>query len=254
MVNYWSALDIAKQIAGELALPQPTSLTGSTTPQATQLLAMLNSAGNELLLYYTWQEFLKEWDFTTVVGQGEYPLPSDWSYFIDQTQWDRTNHWPLLGPKSPQEWSWLKGGLLAAAPRMRYRVMNNNFLLWPVPGVLTDGNGNPMDFNMAMEYISDNWVVPVSDPDSFANMVVADGDLVRYNPWLMVKFIKYKFYELKGMETTGVLSDFMRIFNSLTGKDKGAPKLSLSPRFPPLFIGPWSIPDGSWDTSANTQP
>jgi hypothetical protein len=79
-------------------------------------------------------------------------------------------------------------------------------------------------------------------------MIVADGDEVMYHPWLFMKFLKLKFYELKGFETGPAETDFMRMFMSLSGKSKGAPKLSLSPLYPPLFIGPWSVPDGSWDT------
>ena len=238
-VGYWSALAITQQVAGELGLPQPTTVGSSTDVQAIQLLAFLNKAGNELLLYYPWEQFISTWDFNTVVDQDNYDLPDDWRYFTDQTQWDRTSHWPLLGPKSPQEWAWLKGGLLAAAPRMRYRVFQNKFWLHPKPG--SDA------FNLAMEYINKNWVMNGTTP---ADMVATGTDIVQYDPWLVISYIKFKFYELKGFDTTGVASDFVRIFNALTGKDKGAPKLSLSPRYPPLFIGPWSIPDGSWDVSA----
>lgn len=244
-MNYWSALEVAKQVAGELGLPMPSSLFGTDEVQATQLLAMLNSAGNELLLYYPWEQFVKQWSWYTVDQQDKYDLPEDWAYFVDQTQWDRTNHWPLMGPKSPQEWAWLKGGLLQAAPRMRYRVYGNKFVLHPVPGTTP--------FDMAMEYISALWVGD-GGAEPTARMVTADGDQVWYDPWLVVKYIKLKFYELKGFDTTATRSDFMRIFNSLTGKDRGAPKLSLSPRYPPLFIGPWSIPDGSWDVSGGHTP
>jgi len=243
--GYWSALGIVNQVAGELGLPQLTTLVGTTNVQATQLLSMLNSAGNELGLYYPWAQFRKEWAFVTVNNVGEYALPNDWDYALDQTQWDRGNHWPLIGPKTAQEWAWLKGGLLATAPRMRYRIYDGKFHLWPVPGV----ENTPTEYKISMEYITKNWVSTTSTPDDTpdATMVVADGDQVCYNPWLVVKYIKYKFYELKGFDTTGVQGDFMRVFNSLTGKDTGAPILSLAPRPMSQYIGPWSVPDGSWN-------
>lgn len=243
-MDNWSALSIVKQVAGELGLPIPQTLFGVDNPQITQLVALLNSSGNELLTFYSWEQFQKFWNWDTIDGQAEYALPTDWGYFIDQTQWDQTNHWPLLGPKSPQEWAWLKGGLLQAAPRMRYRVYQKKFVLHPVPG--------STPFNMNMEYVQSNWVIK-SDA-SLANMVTEDSDVVNYHPWLVIKFIKVKFYELKGFDTSGVRGDFLRVFQSLTGKDKGAPKLSLSPRVPPLFVGPWSIPDGSWDTNPGMTP
>jgi hypothetical protein len=239
-VQYWSALDILKQTAGELGLPRPNTITGIEDVQSIQLLSLLNSAGNELLYYYPWAQFAKEWAFPTVIGQGDYPLPDDWAYFRDQTQWDRTDHWPLLGPKSPQEWAWLKGALVAALPRQRFRVADNKLMIWPIPAV----GATPSIVNLAMEYIVKNWVNASDVP---SNMIIADGDIVEYNPWLMIKFVKFKFYELKGFPSQAAQADFMRIYNSLTGKDVGGQILSLSPRYTSPYLGPWSVPDGSWN-------
>lgn len=239
---YWSAVDILKQLSGELGLPQQTTVVNANNVQGTQLLSLLNSAGNELLTYYPWEQFKKEWVWDTVQDQGDYPLPADWKYFVDQTQWDRTNHWPLLGPKSPQEWAYLKGGIVASFPRMRFRVKNNMFCLFPTPSVV---NGTFTPFNMAMEYVRNTWVE--RSGGTLADMVQQDGDIVQYDPWLIIKFVKYKFYELKNFDTKGVQADFVRVFDSLTGKDVGAPVLSLTPRPTPAFIGPWSIPDGNWN-------
>lgn len=238
-MEYWTAADILKQTAGELGLPRPPSVTNSEDIQSVQLLSLLNSAGNELLLYYPWGQFTKEWVVQLVAGKGDYDLPADWMYFRDQTQWDRTDHWPLLGPKSPQEWAWLKGSLVAALPRQRFRVANDKFSIWPIPG-----ETGPYP-TIAMEYVVKNWVSSSSVPT--ASMVSKDGDIVLYSPWLMVKFVKLKFYELKGFPTTGVQGDFMRVFNSLTGKDVGAKILSMSPRYTSQYLGPWSVPDGSWN-------
>jgi hypothetical protein len=239
--QYWSALDVLKQVAGELGLPQLPSVAGLTDVQAIQLLSLLNSAGNELQLYYPWAQFTKEWVFDNDnVLTGEYPLPDDWNYFRDQTQWDRTDHWPLLGPKSPQEWAWLKGSLVAALPRQRYRVANDKLMIWPKPAAA------PVPVQQfAMEYIQKNWVIGVGG--ALQSMIIADGDVLMYNPWLLIKFVKFKFYELKGFNTTGVQGDFMRIYNSLTGKDVGGKILSLSPRYTSQYLGPQSVPDGSWN-------
>ena len=203
---YWTALAVLNQTSGELGLPQISTITGLTDIQAVQMLALLNSAGNELLMYYPWEQFATEWTFATVDGEDSYDLPTDCAYFTDQTQWDRTNHWPLLGPKSPQEWAWLKGSLVAALPRQRFRIQNNQLKLWPVP--------SSPSFTLSMEYISVNWVLGGgTTPQS---MIVSNGDILQYDPWLLIKFVKFKFYELKGLDATGVNPDFMRVFNSLT--------------------------------------
>jgi hypothetical protein len=239
-MQYWTAVDLLKQLCGELGLPIQTTVVGADNVQGNQLLAALNAAGNELLMYYPWEQFVQELVFATQENVGEYALPDDWKYFTDQTQWDRTNHWPLMGPKSPQEWAWLKGGLIAAFPRTRYRVQNNKFCIWPIPS-------SPFTpFTFAMEYIRGTWVQPAGGGNKTA-MVTLDGDSVLYDPWLMIKFTKLKFYQLKQFDTTAVQADFLRVFESLKGKDVGAPTLSLTPRPTPQFIGPWSIPDGNWN-------
>lgn len=240
--NYWTPLQILNQLAGELGLSQYTTVVNLSNEQSIQLLALLNAAGNELMLYYPWEQFKEEWTFTTVDNTGGYDLPSNWNYFVDQTQWDRTNHWPLLGPKSPQEWAWMKGGLLATAPRTRYRIRDNQLLIWPVPAV------GHVPSTLAMEYVINNWLITdVGTGDTPGNMIMLDTDLIRYNPWLIMKYTKLKFYELKGFDTSSVQAEFMRVFNSLTGKDVGAPILSLSRSNTPQLIGTWSVPDGSWN-------
>jgi hypothetical protein len=239
-VNYWSAIDILKQVAGELGLVQPSTITGLSDVQSLQFLSLLNSGGNELMLYYPWEQFVREWEFNTVVDQADYPLPDDYNYFRDMTQWDRTNHWPLLGPKTAQEWAFLKGSLVAALPRLRYRIANNLLKIFPTP---TTGS-SPSQYKLAMEYICRNWVVTTNGE---ASMITQDGDIPQYDPWLLIKFVKFKFYELKGLSTAGVQADFMRVFDSLTGKDTGARTLNLSPIDQHQFVGPWSVPDGSWN-------
>lgn len=242
-MQYWSAYDIIKQLAGELGLTVENTITKADDVQGQQLLAALNAAGNELNIIYPWEQFLKEWTVQTEVDKGSYDLPVDWKYFLDQTQWDRTNRWPLLGPKSPAEWAWLKGGLLATFPRMRYRVVGNKFTIWPIP------ESSSTTFLLAMEYVSGNWVQNSESTDQTPNaaMVKNDGDIIWYDPWAAIKFAKLKFYQLKGFDTTAVQADFLRVYESLKGKDSGAQVLSLVPIRTPFFIGPWSVPDGNWN-------
>lgn len=241
MSDYWTAIDTLHQVAGELGLAKPATITGLQDIQSVQLLALLNSAGNELLMYYTWSQFRREWAFETVPNVGSYTVPSDWLYFLDQTQWDRTNRWPLLGPKSAQEWAWLKGSLVAALPRQRFRVVGDQFLIWPTPV------GTTAPFTFAMEYMSRNWVINSSGQP--ASMIYKDGDIIQFNPWLMIKFVKMKFYELKGFQTDAVQGDFLRVFNSLTGQDTGAAILSLTPGYTNQYLGYQSVPDGSWNVA-----
>lgn len=239
-MSYWTPLQILNQVAGELGLPQQATVVGLTDIQSVQLLSLLKSCGNELLLYYPWEQFANTFNISLVAAQESYAVPTDLAYFRDQTQWDANNHWPLLGPKSAQEWAWLKNSFVASLPRMRYRIQGNTFKVFPVPA-------SNVTNAFYMEYISAYWVATAAAPTAPSqDTVILDTDIVWYDPWLMVKFLKFKFYDLKGFNTNGVRADFTRIFDSLTGKDTGAEKLSLAPRMQTPYVGPWSIPDGSW--------
>jgi hypothetical protein len=234
----WTGLAVVRQAAGELGLPLPSTLVTSTDQTAILLTALLNTSGNELSMFYPWQQLLKQWEFNTVNGDADYALPTDWGYALDQTQWDGTNRWPLAGPKTPQEWAWLKHGNVATFPRTRYRILDNELHIIPTPGATA--------IAISMEYVKNTWVYN-SGAGTYASMVTLDAETVQYNPWMLVKYIKLKFFELKAFDTSAVRSDFMRVFNSLTGKDKGAPVLSLTGNRQPEFIGVWSIPDGNWN-------
>jgi hypothetical protein len=95
-----------------------------------------------------------------------------------------------------------------------------------------------------MEYIRSTWVEYATD--TYRSTVQADADVPVFDPWLLVKFVKLKFFEAKGLNTEAVKSDFLLTLTSTTGKDKGAPILSLAPRVQSILLGPYSVPDGSW--------
>jgi hypothetical protein len=50
MAEYWAAVDILKQVAGELGLPRPSTIVGIDDIQSVQLLSLMNAAGNELVV------------------------------------------------------------------------------------------------------------------------------------------------------------------------------------------------------------
>lgn len=248
-----TVLWVIQQASLEMGLPKPLEAVSATDTTTQQLVALLNAAGNEMVNGYPWEQLTKEFLITTVDGQSEYMMPSDWSYFLDQTQWDRTNHWPLLGPKTAQEWQWLKGGLLSSGPRLRYRVLGGKFQLFPTPNAQnTPTNGSDGAFvpwTLAMEYVSDTWLASATEANTFYNFAQDDTNLLLVDPWIMVKFIKMKYWEAKGLDTTAYSKDFIGMWESRIGKNKGAPMLTLAPRARTMLIGINNIPDGSWNVS-----
>jgi hypothetical protein len=247
-----SALWVIQQAMVEMGLPKPIQAVTSSDTTVQQMLALLNRAGTEMVLGYPWEQLTKEYVFNssgaTVAPDGLtliQPLPPDWSYFLDQTQWDRTNHWPLLGPKTAQEWQWLKGGLLSSGPRIRYRVVGGNLELFP---------GSSVTSNIAMEYVADTWLASADTANTFYPEVQSDTNLVLLDPWIVTAYLKLKYWEAKGLDTTAYSKDFVGLWEARIGKSMGAPVLTLAPRARTMLIGINNIPDGSWNVGNGVTP
>ena len=244
----WSVIKVVQTAMIEMGLPKPLQVTSSLDTTVQQMLALLNRAGAEMVIGYPWEQLTKEYTFNTSTAvpsaDGKtfsVPLPSDWSYFLDQTQWDRTNHWPLLGPKTAQEWQWLKGGLLSSGPRIRYRVVGGRLELFPTDSMTSD---------IAMEYVADGWLADASLANTYYNEAQSDDNQILFDPWVVTAYLKLKYWEAKGLDTTSYTKDFMGVWESRIAKNKGAPMLTLAPRARTMLIGINNIPDGSWQVGA----
>ena len=246
-----TVLWIVQQAMSELGLPTPREVSASQDDLVRQFVSLLNRCGYELVQGYPWEQLDKEWVLTTEVDKTEYALPPDWSYFLDQTQWDRTNHWPLLGPKTPQEWQWLKGGILSSGPRLRYRVWKGKFCIFPVPQEQNQPASNPTSvfapWTIAMEYISRNWLASATQTNTTYDLINDDTNICLLDPWVVAAYLKLKFRQAKGLDDTSFKEDFVNIFWSRTGKNKGGQMLTLAPRPRTMLIGINNIPDGSWN-------
>ena len=65
-------------------------------------------------------------------SQTIYDLPDDFETITDRTQWDKTKHWEMLGPEDAQQWQWLKSGYISTGPRVRWRILDGQFQIWPI--------------------------------------------------------------------------------------------------------------------------
>lgn len=168
-------------------------------------------------------------------SQVNYPLPSDWLKEIPQTEWDRTNRWPLLGPQSPQDWQSFKSGIVYAGPRQRFRILENTLAINPPP---------PNGLLFAFEYISNAWVT--SAVGKRQTRYQADTDVALFPDTLMVSGLKTQWKAAKGLDGSFDLSEFRSMLEQLKAQDRSAPKLSLSPMPGEILLSTANLPDGSW--------
>ena len=231
-------LQLVQDVCDELSINRPNVAFSSTENDIRQLVQLTVSAGQELVKVFEWKNLIvPDYTFTTVNGQPDYALPAGYDRLVNDTEWDRTSQWPGIGPVSGQEWAWLKGRNIASVPRFRFRLVGSNFTVYPTPGGA---------YTFAFEYVSKNWVWVGGSGTTYASRWTADADTHVYDDRLMVLMTKAKYLAAKGLDSSIAQQEFMEWLDILKAQDKGAPTMTLGRRhFPPL-VGPWSVPDGSW--------
>ena len=167
-----------------------------------------------------------------VLAQTAYTLPADFEAITDRTQWDKTKHWEALGPEDAQQWQWLKSGYISTGPRIRWRILDNQFQVWP-----------PMNTNeyLGWEYRSKGWAR--SSTGVVKNSFTADSDTTVLDDRVMVLYTKLKYFQVKSFDTTALQQEYYRYLNVAKANDKGAPNLSFAPYPSKVLIGYANIPD-----------
>jgi hypothetical protein len=235
-----TVLQLLNAVQGELALTQSGSVL-ATDMQTVQILALMNALGEDLSRLPLWAETQETWVITTTTAE-QYELPSDWLVPLNGTSWDRTGRWPLLGPKTPTEWQYLKSGFGVAAPQYRFRFFGGYFNLFPAPVA---------DLEIVHEYLSANWVLGLSGSglaDTGKRRITLDTDYILLDERMMIEGTKLRFLEEKGLDTNRAQEKFERMLEAAWANANGSPVLSLAPMPANIFITEWNAPDTGYGT------
>jgi hypothetical protein len=172
-----------------------------------------------------------------VLAQTAYSLPPDFERITNRTQWDKTKRWESLGPEDAQQWQWLKSGYISTGPRIRWRILDNQYQIWP-----------PMNTQeyLGWEYKSKGWAR--SAAGVVQNSFTADNDTTVLDDRLIVLSTKLKYFQVKSFDTTALQQDYMRYLSVCKAQDKGAPNLSFAPYPAKVLIGYGNIPDTGYGT------
>jgi len=169
---------------------------------------------------------------SVVLAQTAYDLPDDFETITDRTQWDKSKHWEMLGPEDAQQWQWLKSGYISTGPRVRWRILDNQFQIWPIM--------NTQEY-LGWEYRSKGWAR--SAANAVKNSFTLDSDTTVFDNRVLVLYTKLKYFQVKSFDTTALQQDYFRYLNIAKANDKGAPNLSFAPYPSKVLIGYANIPD-----------
>jgi hypothetical protein len=168
-------------------------------------------------------------------AQNKFDLPSDWNRQIPQTEWNRTQRWELLGPKSAQEWQTFKSGIVSAGPRQRFRILQNQLCLNPSP---------PDNQTLSFEYISNGWV---EGADGVGKVeVTADTDTFIFSDSLLITGLKSQWMVAKGLDASFSLGEFRYLLEQEKSTNKSAPVLSTGAFAGSLLLTDQNMVDGSY--------
>lgn len=182
---------------------------------------------------------------TLTFAQVMYALPSDYDRAVDQTQWDKSNFWPLIGPGTSQEWQFLKGSSISTTgPRPVYRVLGGLFQIWPPQSSA---------LYYGYEYVSNFWVTASGGSSPTKSSFTVDTDTCVFPDQLMVESLKLRFrreggYTLGGYSPEEVSRGFSsRLLNIAKASDAGSQVLSMSHRNLGVLISNSNIQDGNFN-------
>ncbi len=215
-----TANDILNRVAAEVGIAPVADPYASTDPVFVKLQYLLTTAGEELVIAHPWEFLVRSHQILTLLGDsGDYDLPDDFAYMINQTGWERNENVPLGGPLSAQDWTYLKGRDLAQNTLYAsFRLAQGKFNVYPDPV--------PVGLDINFEYVSTEWVVPNGEAIPSVNAqvkVILGSDTPLFDKTLITRYVKLKYLESSGFDTTKAQDDFAQSFSFLTGKDKGAP-------------------------------
>ena len=223
-----SLLTICQAVVQECGFPNLLQIVGNTDETARRLLGFCNRSGKSLQKKVDWTQLRVEYTFSTANGTAAYALPTDFDRFIPTTMWDRTNFWALEGPLTPQEWQYVKSGLVQNGPRSRFRLLPSasvdQFNVDPVPGNIR---------TLVFEYISKNWCL--SSGGTGQSSFAADTDTaVGILDHLLALDVIWRFKESIGMAYAEQRDEFENELDMARGRDGGNRILRLNQRYPLL--------------------
>lgn len=166
-----------------------------------------------------------------------YPMPTDYLTIANRTQWSRTKRWEMLGPEDAQQWQWLLSGYIATGPRVRWRILGDQFQIWP---------GTNTEQELGFEYRSQAWAV--SNQGQPKNSFTQDTDTTIFDDRLLVIYTKLKYFQIKSFDTTALTADYNRYLSVAKANDKGGAVLSFAPQPSQVLIGWANIPDSGYGT------
>lgn len=214
-----------------------TVVSGPNIPVSTRVISVDSATQVTLNMQITGTQAAA----ALVFARDMYPEPEDFDHYLNQTWWDRTNRWALLGPMSPQMDQWHQSGIVATGPRRFFRRLGpyeNVYRIWPPPAEII----NPLQ--LVYEYQSLFRVRVNASFTDFAFLFANDADVPLLNDRLMIMGMKWRFWEQSGFNWMTKRTEYDVAVDRQFANDKGAEILNMAASPSSILISPANVQDG----------
>jgi hypothetical protein len=175
-------------------------------------------------------------------GQFAYPMPADFARIITDTEWDRGRRWPLIGPRSPQQWQLYKSGLIGVATfQRRWRikslivngVVGNYFCIDPSPA--------DNQTSLVWEYVATSWCQSAGGVPQ--TQFLADTDTTLLEEYLIELDARWRLLRRLGLSYSEEMNEAFSETAKAYAQDGGMPVLDMAPVYSTTLVGPFNVPD-----------
>ena len=185
-------LTVVQRFCKRTNIASPSTVYGSTDPQITQIMALLEEEGGELSGRGDWQALTNEATHTTVATESQGAITTiasnGFRYIKNDTLWDRDLQWPIR-VINDGDWQATKAFGING-PRYHVRIRGGNLLSNPVP---TAG------LTWAFEYITWNWITDTNDAND-AQYFAADTDKILLPEAIVMMGLRWRWKKEKGLD------------------------------------------------------
>lgn len=249
-----SLLTIAQAVFDEIGVDRPSSVVGNTDLGVRQLLALLNREGYWLVngagYGHRWGASLRDKSVTVTSGTDTYALPSDYLYLVNDSMWDTTNNWQMIGPVSDQEWEEIKRGTITSVgPRKRWRLVGEADGTYANAATSYYVQIDPVPSNSSdtFHYVYGSSGFARQNTDTAAGTFDNDSDNPIFPEQLFILGGIWRWKAAKGLDYAEDRKTYDVALQTYISRDRAARKLSMGRmRTGPRLLDVSNVPDSGY--------
>lgn len=204
-------LTICQDIAEESKVKVPSTIIGNTELEAVRLLGAMVDTADDLLRRVDWQELHAEASISTVASTASYNLPSDFQRIVNDTAWNATTRYPMIGVTSAKDWQALQNATESeGSVQDYYRIRGDQLLIYPTPTAVE---------SLVYEYIQNT---PIESSGGAAQTTwLADTDIPKIDEYLVKLGARWRFKKMLGKAYADDKNQYEEIGRELISNNKG---------------------------------